>query len=537
MRTSPPLRSHARARRVVTSEPRGAARRGAAEAVVLLGLVLSPLACAESSLTVGDAGVTEADGSVSGRDAGQSSDARVSSDAGPPPGVRIAPLPAELVAVPPGGEEVLFLSGGVLTRVRPDGTGATALGYRPVYGYGPTPNLWLWSELDADRAVGKAAVYAPGGEATTRLLDARAITDVFTTGDEGDQALIVGDVRTVGAAGSSTRTGSLLLVDAAGGRRVLLPGLTLGRWDTRTRQHVCAPQVELMSPVRALAIVCPTPGSDARELVTIDLVTGATTAVARDVVPFLRASGDRSYALFADRTLALFAVSPTGDRVVPLLESRSVLSIAFLDGPRMAYVTTSQDLMIVSWPTMIPTPHVVQGVSGIEEVSGDGAWLVFRQTRVTSGLRDLYLVSTATAAVGVPRVLAAEPDAYPGDDAFSEDEAWVHWFARADADFIGDVVVAPTAGGPAVTVASRAWLVLNTALEDRVMVLMNARFATNGGRLLADLGVAWRDGRQPARTLVQGLDTSAFELFPEGDRAVFRISDGAFPGLWVRSLE
>ena len=58
-----------------------------------------------------------------------------------------------------------------------------------------------------------------------------------------------------------------------------------------------------------------------------------------------------------------------------------------------------------------------------------------------------------------------------------------------------------------------------------------------GGRLLADLGVAWRDGREPAHTLVQGLDTAAFELFPEGDRAVFRISDGAFPGLWVRTLE
>ena len=116
-------------------------------------------------------------------------------------------------------------------------------------------------------------------------------------------------------------------------------------------------------------------------------------------------------------------------------------------------------------------------------------------------------------------------------------EAWVHWFARADADFIGDVVVASTAGGEPRTVASRAWLVLNTALEDRVMVLMNARFAANGGRLLADLGVAWRDGREPAHTLVQGLDTAAFELFPEGDRAVFRISDGAFPGLWVRTLE
>jgi hypothetical protein len=529
MNTTSMLRP-SRARRSVVCRPSGARASALLLALTLVG-------CADEVGLQGDAGVVGLDSGGVSRDAGAASDARVMGDAGPPPGVRIAPLPADLVAVPPGGEEILFLSAGVLTRIRPDGTGSASLGYRPVYGYGPTPNLWLWSELDADRAVGKAAVYAPGGEAVTRLLEARAVTDVFTSSEEGDQALIVGDVRTIGPAGSSTRTGSLLLVDAAGGRRVLLAGLTLGRWDTRTRQHVCAPQVELMSPARALAIVCPSPGSDTRELVTIDLVTGATTTVARDVVPFLRASGDRTYALFADRTLALHAVSPAGDRVVPLLESRSVLSIAFLDGPRMAYVTSSQDLMIVSWPTMIPTPHVVQGVTGIEEVSGDGAWLVFRQTRAPSGLRDLYLVSTATSAVGVPRVLAAEPDAYPGDDAFSEDEAWVHWFARADADFIGDVVVASTAGGEPRTVASRAWLVLNTALEDRVMVLMNARFAANGGRLLADLGVAWRDGREPARTLVQGLDTAAFELFPEGDRAVFRISDGAFPGLWVRTLE
>ncbi len=494
--------------------------------------------CQDDASAIGridDAGVGVDGGR--GRDAGASGDAAISSPP-PLPGTLIARLPADLVAVTGGGAEILYRQSGELHRVSSDGTGAVPLGYRPEYGYGPSPNLWLFSELDADKSVGVLAGYAPLGPPLVTVLDRRVATDSFAVDAEGEVVVVATDVATVGDAASSTRTASLARFDVTGHKRVLREGVPLGKWDARTRQHTCSPKVELMSRTRALAVVCTTPGSSRRALVAIDLVTRTATTVASDVVSFLAASDDRSFALFANRQLAFFGVSPRGDRVVPLAEPRRVNSIAFLDGRRLAYTSVGEDLLTAAWPTLVPTQLLPAGAVSIEAVSDDGGLVMFRQVRAQTGLRDLFMVRTATGAAASSVTLSAEPSAYPGDDAFSADGAWVHWFARANANFIGDVTIAPTGGGggPRV-VASGAWLVNNMADPDRLAILGNARFAGDGRKLLADLTLAWRDGREANRVLVEGIDTDTYEVFPGGDRVVFRISEGANPGLWVRDLE
>lgn len=506
-----------------------------AAALVLAQLILGPVACQDDPTASRlDAGVG-ADASR-GRDGSTSGDASLPGDAGPPPGTRIARLPADLVAVTGGGQEILYLQSGQLNRVAADGTNTVALGYRPVYGYGPTPNLWLWSELDAEGAVGVMAGYAPLGPPTVTVLDRRVTTDTFAVDEEGEVVVVATDVETMGDAASSTRTAALARFDVTGHKRVLVEGVRLGKWDERTRQHTCAPQVELMSRTRALAVVCLTPGSSQRALLAIDLVTRTATTVASDVVSFLRASDDRSFALFANRQLAFFGVSPRGDRVVPLAEPRRVNSIAFLDGRRLAYTSASEDLMVAAWPQLVPTQLLPVGAVSIEAVSDDGGLVMFRQARAANGLRDLFMVRTATGTLASPVTLSADPAAYPGDDAFSADGAWVQWFGRADLNYIGDVTIAPTSGGAPRVLAERGWIMNNMHDPDRMAILANARFAGDGRRLLADLTLAWRDGRAPNQVLVQGLDAAVYELFPDGSRVVFRVSDGAFPGLWVLGL-
>ena len=487
---------------------------------------------ADSALqNVGDAGPQDGgkgDGSSSASDGGPGADAM------PPPGIRIASLPAEIVAVPEGGEEVLFLQGGVLMRVSSDGTDTRSLNLRPRRGFGPTPNLWFWSDLDADSAVGALSSYEPG-TSTTTALDPRAATDAFASSPDGEGAIGVTRVHDIVGA-TSTRTASLEWLPIEGRRRVLLENITLGPWDARTHQHACSPQIEVMSSTRALAIVCPNAGSAMRVLYAIDVTTSSVTEVARDVLSFLKQSEDHSFAMFIDRELRFVGVSANGDRTQLLNESRRIGGVAFLDGPRIAYTTAAKDISVAAWPDLVPTVLLPLGADAIEAVSPDGAYLMFRQTRATTGLRDLFLLGTKFGADTTPAVLQADPSAYPGDDAFSEDGTWAQWFADSDENYIGTISMRPTAGGRTIALAERGWVLLNHADPARVVVLANARFEGDARRLRVDLSVRRRDGADEVRVLASGVDPAAFLLFPERDRAVFRIPEGAHAGIWVREL-
>jgi hypothetical protein len=145
------------------------------------------------------------------------------------------------------------------------------------------------------------------------------------------------------------------------------------------------------------------------------------------------------------------------------------------------------------------------------------------------------LVDTATRSA--PLLNTRGTDAYPGDDPFSRDGAWVRWFTAADESFIGDVQTRRTSGeGEPIQLGPRGWYVLDTADPDRLCLLVNARRSAQSRRIYADLALRRQDGLDGLEILIQGVDATAFRMFPRRDRVVYVIPDGVHAGVWSRQL-
>lgn len=493
--------------------------------------------CANEGPSDNDGGVAE-DGASSGRD-GSVKDARPGQDAEDLSmlGALITPLPANLIGVPEGGAEVLYVRGdGTLMRSAPDGTGATELGIKPTFGYGPSPNPWVWTSVDTDNALGTVNLYRPGDARAVPLANLAAV-DLFGTDEDGHRALAMVEAVTVGSGMTSTRTADLVFFDDMGGKRVLLRGVSIGRWDRRIRRHVnsCTPLADFLSEPVAIVLACP-PGASSRTAYFIDLVTGNTSSVAADVLSFLRVGKDRSFALLADDQRGFFGVGADG-RVIDLPEQDRLESLAFLDGRRFAYTTSSGQLLISSWPTMLSTVAVPAGAARIESASPTGEHLIFRQMSSMIGLRDLYSINTSTAGPQTPLTLVAETDGYPGDDAFSEDGVWAQWFEDGDANYIGNPANRRADGtGSAKVLGPRGYNIRNTADPNKVLLMINTRFSEQTQRLVSDMATADRSGASEPTLLVPGVDPVSFAVFEELDRVFYRIPEGPHAGLWVRTI-
>jgi hypothetical protein len=503
----------------------------------IAALALAVGGCAGEGSPTNDGGISE-DGPSTGRD-GSVRDARPGQDAEDLSmlGALITPLPANLIGVPEGGAEVLYVRGdGTLMRSAPDGTGATELGIKPTFGYGPSPNLWVWTGVDTDNALGTVNLYRPGDPRAVPLANLAAV-DLFGTDEDGHRALAMVDAVTVGTGMTSTRTADLVFFDDQGGKRVLLRGISIGRWDRRIRRHVnsCTPLADFLSEPVAIVLACPA-GATSRTAYFIDLVTGNTSTVAANVLSFLRVGKDRSFALLADDQRGFFGVGADG-RVIDLPEQDRLESLAFLDGRRFAYTTSSGQLLIASWPTMLSTVALPAGAARIESASPTGEHLIFRQMSSMIGLRDLYSISTSTAASQTPLTLVAETDGYPGDDAFSEDGVWAQWFEDGDANYIGNPANRRVDGtGSAKVLGPRGYNIRNTVDPNKVLLMINTRFSEQTQRLVSDMATADRSGSGEPTLLVPGVDPVSFAVFEELDRVFYRIPEGPHAGLWVRTI-
>ncbi|MFO0728996.1 MAG: hypothetical protein U1E65_34775 [Myxococcota bacterium] len=496
-------------------------------------------ACADSGTPSGDAGV-DVDGQINGRDGGgRDAHSGVDGSDNSGLGALITPLPANLIGVPDGGTEVLYVRGdGLLMRSKPDGTQPTELGIKPTFGYGPNPNLWVWTDVDADNALGTLNLYRPG-DARTSVIAAQAAVDLFGVDEDGRRALSLVHVMDTGSGATSTRTADFILVDDSGTQRLLRSGVAIGRWDRRTHRHVgpCTPLADFLNAPVAVYLGCPSLADKTRHAYLIDLTTGNTSTIAENVSAFLRVGTDKSYALLADAAGGFFGVGADG-RIVHLPEQDRLDSLAFLDGKRFAYTTSNNELMIASWPSLMPVVAVPAGASRIERASEAGDRLVFRQTTSMLGLRDLYVVDTSTATAHTPVALDAMADGYPGDDVFSEDGQWVQWLEKADANFVADIVTIRADGsGQSKLLGTSGYIVQNTADPDRVMVMVGTRISETTHRLISSMATVSRSGSDRPTILADDVDPLSFQIFPAKDRIFYRISEGPNAGLWVRELK
>lgn len=494
-----------------------------------------------------DAGTLVRPDATAGFDAGVNlSDASANADAGgfrdsgvdlSRYGTRIANLPAEVVGIA-GDEEVLFVrADGTLMAARPDGSGVVALDAKPQLIVRPKPHLWMWTELAADGSYGTLRTHR-ARETATALISEGTLSDFIALSDDQAWALILGELTASGNGTTSTLTADLILASADGAeRRTILSDVHVSPWNRTQRAHLgpCSAEGLIPDNNTALVILCPNAATETRYLYSIDLSTGRTATVASDVLSFLRLSSDHSYALFLDSRYQMFAVSANGDRVVRVQEDSPIVSLVFLDRGRFAYVTSEQELLVAGWPDFQPEMLVPLGVTTLEAASPTGEHVMFHQTRAANGLRDLWLVRTSSPAS--PELLNPTPDGYPGDDAFSEDGQWVRWFSQADAASIGDVLTRNVDNpGIPILLAQRAWYVLNYGDPDRVILMVNARVSEENRRVIADVATRLGNGGGPLQVLVPNIDPSTFRLFPDRQRFVYRVPEGAATGLWVRAL-
>jgi hypothetical protein len=217
-------------------------------------------------------------------------------------------------------------------------------------------------------------------------------------------------------------------------------------------------------------------------------------------------------------------------------------SLLPLDGKRFIYATSAATLKVASYPRMTGTALMAAAPSAVDRASPNGLFAVYHQSmNMTTGLTDLYMVSTSSATPQAPVTVESTSTGYPGDDSFSADNAWFQYYANVDQYFIGDIKSVPTAGGASVMIGPRAYYVKNYSDVTSVMMMVNASLLTQGGQQfvgLANMAVSKRDGSNPLNILVPSVDPNTFVIFPiSKNKIVYSIpQDRAHLGLWVREL-
>ena len=512
---------------------------------VLAAATLAIYACDAQSSSVrsnvpvdaGHAPPPRADASFHGADAGAWAG---DSAAAPILGQRVANVPARIFAVAPDESEILFIAGdGTLSTVSPSGANPSQITSAATFLFLPNPITWMFLDPSPDGLSATVGAYHPGTSTVTAVVHDAAFRVLFPNPTTSRAIATTGFVVETGSSRTSTHTAGLIAVDADGGRRTtLLPRVNVGVWDdVRTRfSGRCSINAVWTSSTSAFVSVC-VRDEEIRQLLSIDTLTGRTTTVALDVLSFLAHDPDGEFVLFADADVHLAAVSNDGNTVVSLDDPQPFTDLELLGGGRFAYTNAEGALQVASWPRMVPGTIQPFGARQLRGASPTGAHVLFSQT--SAAISDLFLVGTSTPAADPPLVLATEPDAYPGDDAFSADGDFVYWYGNTNANGLGEVFSARTDGTtPPRTLGHDAFFVRNYSAADAVMLMVNARQAMFGQSqlMIADLAVRLRDARAPIQILVSGVHATDYAIFPSGNRVVYHIPDGHLAGLWVRDL-
>ena len=450
-------------------------------------------------------------------------------------GVYLGPPTNNLIGVTPNEDEILvFDSSDALASISPQ-TGAkrvittqAALVYQP-------PIVWMFSNVSAAGMSGDLQTYRPGAAGVTTVAQNSAFRLLWRT-EDAEWAIATENFREVGFGTTSTRTADLILINADGTtKRTLLTGINVGQFDAQSRTFVgpCSSTATFTSGTTAMAVVCTDGVDERRKLLTIDRTTGATRVVVTGLLPILFRPQSPAFMLFVDESIALFGTDLAGTTVVPLVEVDPLVSFRFLDGARFAYTTDRNQLKVASWPRMIPTVVLAFSAGLLRAASPTGQHVMFSETR--DDLSNLFLIETTTQTARSPVVLSATRDAYKGDDAFSEDGAYVYWYANSAQNFIGTIMSMPAAGTSIpTTLTPQGYYVRNYADLTSVMLMTNASVVTN--TVIADLAVRPRDASGPLQVLATGVDALDYVIFPGRTRIVYEIPSGPSAGTYVRSL-
>ena len=446
-------------------------------------------------------------------------------------GTHIADNPANIIAVTADDTEILYTDGqGDLRSVAPDGTNDRIVSTDAVLIYPGGPTTWIFGDIVDDRTSGAVFMYQQGGAGVTRLVDDAAYRIIFRE-PNGDRAIV--------SAGydRATSTGYLVLLEPDGTATTLTASISVGRWDPDDRRFEggCTVAAAFTGAGDAMIAAC-NPGEETRTLRHIDLTSGAETVVAGPVQAYLSVSPSRSFVLWRDTDGLLYGALGDGTMVTPLAERSAVRTVRHLNDDRFAYSNTDSELKVARWPFMTPTRlHVYAGRS-LRSASPDGRFVFASQSFSSRG--DLNIFSTTEPMT--PRITTPNRDAYRAEAPFSADGRWAYWYTNLDADLIGDLIGMDLDGdAPPIHVAAHTYYNQNVADPDRVMLMTGAQKVQIGRSevIVADLAVRTRDGSGPVIPLASGVHATDFALFDGSRRIVYRVPQGSWEGVWVRSLE
>ena len=451
-------------------------------------------------------------------------------------GRRVADRPANILFVSRDESEVLYRDGrGRLMRVDPDdGAPEVVIEGAPLV-YGPLPSVWLFSHVTGEGSEGRVQVYLPTTSSVTAVTRASAYGLLWRAPD-GETAIATDNYQ-IGQGRTSSRAADLVYVSSDGlTSEVIAHSPNLGTWDDERNRFSggCTPLASFTSSTTAFIAACVGP-DNGRTLMRHHQPTATTTTIAQSVRSFLVPGDNREFMLWADKDADIWGVSADGSQVVRLQESQRVTTLRVLDRNWFIYATNESQLKIASWPDMRPELIVTFGARSIRGIAPSGSHVVFSPR--SSGRGELFLVPTTRGLIDNPVALSNGSLSYQGDDVFSADGAWAHWYDDADDDLIGTLMSRRTdLGERATRIADRVYYVRNTADADSVMMMINAATDGESQQLIADLAVAPRDGSGPTQILAPGVDARDFAVFPSGGRIVYEIPSGPMAGIWVRDL-
>ena len=476
-----------------------------------------------------DAGVPAAVADAGAPDAGHEADSGPR-DYGPLSyGTKLGVGEVDIVGVASDSSEVYFYDSTGALRAMSPATGLSKVLHDAARNVDARQPV-LWMRADIDESTSSIHSYRTGATTTTEVVRGAAHR-VLYVGPGGQRAIAADRYRTRGT------QARLVAVSADGADvTVLTATVTLGRWnnDRQRFEGACAPVVAFTSSTSAAAVICAS-GATEPSLYTFDLVSGASVEVATTVQRKLSANPTERYFLFWDGDGKLHGADADGSNATALDSETPVSTVRLLDGRRFAYSTKFNALEVATWPDMTPTTLHLYAGARLRGTSPTGQHLLVSQSYRAPG--DLNLIATFPESRHVPRILSERPAAYPGEDAFSADGRYALYYVDLDGDFIGDAVsLETTAGATPVRLAERAYVIRHAG--DRAMVMFDARKVRSGNAtiVVANLAVRSLDGGGPLHVLATGVHATDYALFPERDRIVYRVVQGASAGLWVRSM-
>jgi hypothetical protein len=233
---------------------------------------------------------------------------------------------------------------------------------------------------------------------------------------------------------------------------------------------------------------------------------------------------------------ALATIPAIGGTATPIDTGVAIGAIT-PDGTSVVYRMTAESLKRSSLTTPAPTTLVATNVTAFLDLSPDGAWVLYRNTRASAtGLTDLFLASATTPGTPTTLNAATTTDSLNFGSNFTTDLSRVIFATDVvTATGVAALKVKPVSGGSVATVSTAAWWAL----------------AGTGSKIVFDDGFVAAAGTAPARgdikvadtatgaapTLLQTKADALFQLSPARDKVVYTYSFvAADKGLYVGTL-